>query len=121
MSAILKFDFQQKKRKQVRFSEASYLNYTKKDQILHVTTTFSLKQGETRTNSVPIPHALSQILKKLSAKVSCKSGLFLTVVGKSIQYFMNLCSPFTCIDIKILGQNRILQGTFFVISFFRSL
>ena len=25
---------------------------------MHVTTTFSLKQGETRTNSVPIPHPL---------------------------------------------------------------
>ena len=52
MSAILKFDFQ--KRKQLRFSEVNYLNYTKKDTILHVTTTFSLKQGETRTNIVPI-------------------------------------------------------------------
>ena len=31
----------------------------KKDTILHVTTTFPLKQGETRTNSVPIPHPLS--------------------------------------------------------------
>ena len=39
MSAILKFDFP-KKRKQLRFSEVNYLNYTKKDPILHVTTTF---------------------------------------------------------------------------------
>ena len=54
MSAILKFDFQ--KRKQLLFSEVNYLNYTKKDPILHVTTTFSLKQGETRTSSGPIPH-----------------------------------------------------------------
>ena len=53
MSAILNFDFQ--KRKQLLFSEVNYLNYTKKDQILHVTTTFSLKQGETRTSSGPIP------------------------------------------------------------------
>ena len=30
MSAILKFDFQ--KRKQLRFSEVNYLNYTKKTQ-----------------------------------------------------------------------------------------
>ena len=37
MSAILKFDFQ--KRKQLRFSELH-----KKDPILYVTTTFSLKQ-----------------------------------------------------------------------------
>ena len=46
MSAILKFDFQ--KRKQLRFSEVlSKLH--KKDTLLHVTATFSLKQGKTRT------------------------------------------------------------------------
>ena len=49
MSTILKFDFQ--KRKQLRFSEVNYLNYTKKDKILHLTTTFPLKQGETKTSS----------------------------------------------------------------------
>ena len=39
MSAILKFDFQ--KRKELRFSDINYLNYTKKkDLILHVATTF---------------------------------------------------------------------------------
>ena len=47
MSAILKFDFQ--KREQLRFSEVNYLNNTKKDPILPVATTFSVKQGETRT------------------------------------------------------------------------
>ena len=52
MSAILKFDFQ--KRKRLRFPEVNYLNY-KKDPILHVITTFSLKHGETRTSSGPIP------------------------------------------------------------------
>ena len=56
MSAILKFDFQ--KREQLRFSEVNYLNYTKKTPILHVATTFSLKQGETRTSHGPIPHPL---------------------------------------------------------------
>ena len=65
MSAILKFDFQ--KREQLRFSEVNYLNYTHththphthKDPILHVATTFSLKQGETRTSHGRIPHPLS--------------------------------------------------------------
>ena len=57
MSAILKFDFQ--KREQLRFSEVNYLNYTKKDPILHEATTFSLKQGETRTSHGPILHPLS--------------------------------------------------------------
>ena len=56
MSAILKFDFQ--KRKKLRFSEVNYLNYTKKDPIMHVTTTFSLKQGGNKnkqwTHSTPI-------------------------------------------------------------------
>ena len=57
MSATFKFDFH--KRKQLRFSEVNYLNYTKKDPILHVATTISLKQGETRTSSGPIPHPLN--------------------------------------------------------------
>ena len=62
MSAILTLDFQI--RKQLRFSEVSYLNYTKRpNNILHVTTTFSLKQGETRTSSGPIPHPLNKRLQ----------------------------------------------------------
>ena len=56
MSAILKFDCQT--RKQLRFSEVQYLNYTKKDPILHVIATFFLKQGQTRTSSGHIPHSL---------------------------------------------------------------
>ena len=44
MSTILKFAFQ--KRKQLRFSEVKYLNYTKKDPILHVTATIFLSQGK---------------------------------------------------------------------------
>ena len=58
MSAILKFDFQ--KRKQLRFSEVNYPKLHKKDPIFHVETSFSLKQGETRTSHGPIPHPLSQ-------------------------------------------------------------
>ena len=57
MSAILKFDFQ--KREQLRFSEENFSKLRKKDPILHVATTFSLKQGETRTSHGPIPHSLS--------------------------------------------------------------
>ena len=60
MSAILKFDFQ--KREQLSFSEVNYLNYTKKDPIFHVATTFSLKQGETRTSHGPISHPLKIIM-----------------------------------------------------------
>ena len=58
MSAILKLDFQ--KREQLCF-EVNYLNYTKKDPILHVATTFFLNQGETRTSHGPIPHPLNAL------------------------------------------------------------
>ena len=48
MSAILKFDFQKQKTITFFWSELSKLH--KKEPILHVVTTFSLKQGETRTS-----------------------------------------------------------------------
>ena len=63
MSAILKFDF---KKRELCFSEVNYLNYTKKDPILNVATTFSLKQGETRTSHGPIPHPLNHIVHKIT-------------------------------------------------------
>ena len=56
MSSILKFDFQKRK----QYSEVNYLNYTKKDPILYVATTFSMNKGETRTSHGPIPHPLTR-------------------------------------------------------------
>ena len=53
----MKFDFQ--KREQLRFFWSKLSKLHKKDPILHVATTFSLKQGETRTSHGPIPHPLS--------------------------------------------------------------
>ena len=67
MSAILKFSKKKKKKKKrkLHFSEVNYLKLHKKDPILHVTTTFSLKQGETRTSSEPIceTHKLKKPVK----------------------------------------------------------
>ena len=51
MSAILKFNFQ--KRKQLHFQK-KIIWTTQKDTILHVTITFSLKQGQARTSNEPI-------------------------------------------------------------------
>ena len=68
MIAILKFDFE--KREKIRFSEVNYLNYTKKDQILHVATTFSLRQGETRTSHGPIPHPLNRLFNRCLTTVA---------------------------------------------------
>ena len=70
MSAILKFDFQ--KRKQLRFSEVKLSKRHKKDPILQVTTTFSLIQGETRTNSVSIPHPLILLLSLIVSQTEYK-------------------------------------------------
>ena len=88
MSAILKFDFQ--KRKQLRFSEVNDLNYKKKNPILHVTTTFSLKQEETRTNSVPIPHPLKLVFFLFCVVVSFTSH-YLATFGYCI--WNTLCKP----------------------------
>ena len=56
MSAILKFVF---KKGSITFFWSKLSKLHKKDSILHVATTFSLKQGETRTSSGPIPYPLS--------------------------------------------------------------
>ena len=57
MSAILKFDFQKKRTITFFWRQLSKLH--RKDPILHLATTFSLKQGETRTSHGPIQHPLS--------------------------------------------------------------
>ena len=59
MSAILKFDFQ--KRKQLRFSEVNYLNYTKKTQFYKWQLHFPYDKGkQEQAVDVPIPHPLIQ-------------------------------------------------------------
>ena len=58
MSAILKFDFQERT---ITFFWGKLSKLHKKDPILHVATIFSLKQGETRTSHGPIPHPLKGI------------------------------------------------------------
>ena len=83
MSTILKFDFQ--KRQQLRFLEVNYQNYTKKDPILHVTTTFSLKQGETRTSSGPIPHPI-KFLPDTGTGVSADTGTYPVLLAIGQQY-----------------------------------
>ena len=61
MSAISKFDFQ--KREHITFFWSKFSKLHKKHPILHVATTFSLKQGETRTSHGSIPHPLSVKIK----------------------------------------------------------
>ena len=75
MSTILKFDFQ--KRKQFRFSEVNYLNYTKKTQFCMRQLHFSLKQRETRTSHGSIPHPLNNYCTVVSSYLG-KSFKFLS-------------------------------------------
>ena len=46
------------KKRTITFFWSKLFKLHKKDPILHVATTFSLKQGETRTSHGPIPHPL---------------------------------------------------------------
>ena len=73
MSAILKFDFQKKKTIKFFWSKLSKLH--KKDPILHVATTFSLKQGETRPSHGPIPHPLRNVTAVIVNKLLCRPFL----------------------------------------------
>ena len=51
------------KKRTITFFWSKLSKLHKKDPILHVTTTFFLKQGERRTNSVPIPHLLNILFR----------------------------------------------------------
>ena len=72
------------KKKTIKFFWSKLSKLHKKDSILHVTTTFSLKQGKTRTNSVPIPHPLiAQYNLSITNKlVVCTVGLKSVVSGQ---------------------------------------
>ena len=58
MSAILKFDFKKKKKNKIFYFEKTnnffFKKLHRKDTILHMTITFSLKQGQTKMSSAPI-------------------------------------------------------------------
>ena len=51
------------KKRTITFLWSKLSKLHKKDPILHVETTFSLKQGETRTSHGPIPHPLTCLPK----------------------------------------------------------
>ena len=73
MSAHFEIWFSKKRTIKFKFkfklSKLSKLH--KKDPILHVATTFSLKQGETRTSHGPIPHPLIFHRGCVELKCSC--------------------------------------------------
>ena len=103
------------KKKTITFFWSKLSKLHKKHPILHMTTTFFLKQGETRTNSVPIPHPLSSFVKLpvsacslfilmqasvipfgyVSMWVQKICAIFNTTQWKQIDYHSNLFQVFT--------------------------
>ena len=67
MSAILKFEF----KKRITFLRRKSSKPHKKDTILHVTITFPVRQGQTRTSSGPITLPLINLLTFITMKLSC--------------------------------------------------
>ena len=59
------------KKRTITFFWSKLSKLHKKDPILHVATTFSIKQGETRTSHGPIPHPLINCIGCQSVKESC--------------------------------------------------
>ena len=72
------------KKRTIMFFWSKLSKLHKKDVILHVATTFSLKQGETRTSHGPIPHPLS-------VKEGCYSFFLYSV---SLSFLRVLCFSF---------------------------
>ena len=71
MSAILKFDFQ--RRKQLRFSEVNYLNYTKRPNFLCDSYSFSKTRGNKNkqwTHSTPFKMIQNDLKSLRSVDVS---------------------------------------------------
>ena len=93
----------QKKKKTITFFWSKLSKLHKKDPILHATTTFSLKQGETRTNSVPIPYPLRtcQTNRSVIEKCYCHCPVLIWQVLLKISYFK-------VFKYKIISRSNIL-------------
>ena len=73
------------KKKTITFFWSKFSKLHKKDPILHVAATFSLKQGETRTSNGPIPHPLTTSLAVKSNKFKMHTKNNISLINSSIQ------------------------------------
>ena len=88
------------KKKIITFFWSKLSKLHKKDPILHVATSFSLKQDETRTSHGPIPHPLSV---KLTRK---KIGLYCAKPAQRMSHFTPRTYPPFCTVHIWLSANR---------------
>ena len=80
------------KKRTITFFWSKLSKLHKNDPILHVATTFSLKQGETRTSHGPIPHPLSWNGKNKLFRKHVACNLFLSL-REVILLFSSIASP----------------------------
>ena len=103
------------KKRTVTFFWSKLSKLHKKDPILHVATTFSLKQGETRTSHGPIPHPLTWdflFTKKLKLTVYC----FKTGIVRQKSSFLSLLKTFIKSSIV---SSKYLSSPFEILLFFK--
>ena len=93
------------KRKTITFFGSKLSKLHKKDPILHVATTFFLKQGETRTSHGPIPHPLTSTSTIHSVTTCCKFWLIFSYFSSNFSYFL----PHFC-PIEAPGELPIREG-----------
>ena len=103
------------KKRTITFFWSKLSKLHKKDPILHVTTTFSLKQGETKTSHGPIPHPLilvstQDVIILLSGAHICKSSTcsmhqywksfhpILLIAASLPSFLCSLLAPVSCFD-----------------------
>ena len=77
------------KKKTITFFCSKLSKLHKKDPILHVATTFSLKQGKTRTSHGPIPHPLMCLY------------MFGSCLSRTLtrEWVFKSCQPYKCSDV----------------------
>ena len=97
------------KKKTTTFFWSKLSKLHKKDPILHVTTTFSLKQGETRTISVPIPHPLNRKFNYM--RRYCK------IIQNWVEYRSEKHSK-TCMEVIFIGFFNLFTYLFIYFWFF---
>ena len=96
------------KKKTITFFWSKFSKLHKKDTILHVATTFSLKQGETRTSHGPIPHPLKHICFQINCSLLC---LYFTL---HVYCFSTSVSALSLLGMayQILGVCLYISGSF---------
>ena len=95
------------KKRTITFFWSKLSKLHKKDPILHVATTFSLKQGETRTSHGPIPHPLIYVSQHKVFRICTKGHGHHKKIDKFLPYFTSVYIKMVITDITLVKWCRI--------------